>query len=167
VGRPALDVKITTPDDSVQQRIDGGHIWIFDLPVGQSADVQIRVLGRGVSIGGKRRLRLKLEGGIAGLVFDTRGRPLPLMEDVTARANQMTQWHSEATGTLPFNVPSSWLEMPSAASQTSSKPDRRLRNLAEPKAPAVKADDQDDFLDVEYVEKPKKQATDDIRNALS
>ncbi len=166
VDRPALEVKITTPDDTVQQRIDGGHIWIYNLPVGQTADVQLRVMGRGVSIGGKRRLNVKLTGGTAGLVFDMRGRPLPLLEDVAGRADQMTQWFAEVTGTLPFNVPSSWLEMREVALKATASPSRPVRDLKEPKATTSASDDEDDFLDLDYVDEPEK-TTDDIRNALS
>jgi hypothetical protein len=56
--------------------------------------------------------------------------------------------------------------MPAAGSQPESQPARRVRDLKEPKAPPVQEDD-DEFLDLEYVEEPTKQATDDIRNALS
>ncbi len=163
--RPALDIKIRTPDEIVQRRIDGGHLWVYPLPVGDEAEVEVRVLGGG-SIGGKKRIRLKLEGGAAGLVFDARGRPLPLEEDVARRAAQMMQWLAEATGSMIQDIPVSWLQPPQEARPAVLPGRRRLRRIDQPD-PQAEAD-LDDLLGMEYQEENDTQReVDDIRNALS
>jgi hypothetical protein len=114
-GRPRLDkaaikVKITLADGAiVESTVRGGHLWVYPLPIGQTADVRIRVVGRGLSLNGKRRLRMKVEGGAAGLIFDARGRELLLPADVRQRAALMPQWVSEVTGDPVLEIDPQWL----------------------------------------------------------
>ncbi|MBZ0304153.1 MAG: glutamate mutase L [Anaerolineae bacterium] len=159
LDRPALDVKIVTDDETVEQRIDGGHLWVYPLPSGQEAQVEVRVLARGSSIGGKGRIKLTLEGGTGGLIFDARGRLLPLAQDVRKRAAQMTRWLAEATRSTPQDIPESWLQ---AADQPPApvRAARRLRRLGEPQESAETP--MDDRL-----KETRDQEMDDIRNALS
>ena len=165
LDRPALDIKIRTPDEIVQRRIDGGHLWVYPLPVGDEAEVEVRVLGGG-SIGGKKRIRLKLEGGAAGLVFDARGRPLPLEEDVARRAAQMMQWLAEATGSMMHDLAVCGPVAPQASWAAVDAGRRRLRRIDQPD-PQAEAD-LDDLLGMEYQEDDDTQReVDDIRNALS
>lgn len=97
-GRTAMTVKVTTSDgELVRQEIAGGHIWVFPLPTGKTARVEIAA-ARGLNIGGRARLRLTVEGGTAGLIFDARGRPLPLATSPQGRAAQLPQWVAEITG---------------------------------------------------------------------
>jgi hypothetical protein len=147
--RPALHVKITTDEDVVEQRINGGHLWVYPLPIGQEADVQIRVMARGTSIDGKRRLRLKLQGGTGGLIFDARGRPLPLAENLSERAAQMIQWFAEATGSPPMEIPAEWLSVSAVESAPSRRSRRQLRRIDEAQATSEEPDDLavDDILD--------------------
>lgn len=115
-GRRALHVKIT-PDSgqgTVEHDVEGGSLWVFPLPSGVRARVEIRVTGRGLSIGGKTRLKFDVEGGGAGIIFDARGRPLPLAVDVRARAAQMTAWLAQATGDAIIGIDPAWLN-PAAA----------------------------------------------------
>lgn len=107
----ALRVRITTQSgESTQQVVKGGHVWVFPLPAGQTATVRIRVLGRGTSIGGRRRFQMRVNGGTAGLIFDARGRVLPLAKEAKARAAQMPLWISEATGDPVIEIDPTWLE---------------------------------------------------------
>jgi hypothetical protein len=77
--------------------VQGGHLWVLPVPVGKTMRVEVRA-GRGLHIGGRGRIRMNVEGGTAGLIFDARGRPLPLAADVQARAAQLLLWASQATG---------------------------------------------------------------------
>lgn len=109
-GKPAMKIRIKTEDgETYDQTVLGGQLWVYPLPGGQYADVRIR-LGRGLTLNGKRRLRLKLTGGRAGLIFDARGRPLPLGLDVRTRAEQLPRWISEATGDPLIAIDERWLE---------------------------------------------------------
>ena len=109
-GRNAANVRITIEDgDSQKFTVQGGELWVFPLSIGVKAQVRISVNGRGVSIGGKRRLKLEVDGGTAGLIIDARGRPLPLATTLKGLAAQIPAWYAQATGTSPFNVPPEWL----------------------------------------------------------
>lgn len=135
-GIPRLDkaafrVKITLADGSmVEETVRGGHLWVYPLPIGQTADVRIRVLGRGLSVNGKRRLRMKVTGGAAGLIFDARGRPLQMANDIRQRSVQIPQWVAEVTGEAVQEIDPRWLydlepENIAAARLEASKPSRR------------------------------------------
>lgn len=109
-GHTVAEVRITTEDgDSQKYTVEGGELSVFPLSLGVKAHVRISVSGRGVSIGGKRRIKLDVEGGSAGLIIDARGRPLPLADDLKGLAAQLPEWYAQATGTPPFNVPPEWL----------------------------------------------------------
>jgi hypothetical protein len=110
-GKTAMKVKITTQDGQVvEQDVLGGHLWVYPLGVGKHAKVEIRVTGRGAHLGGKTRARFNVEGGAAGLIFDARGRPLPLADTARGRAAQMPLWLSEVTGDALITIPDEWLE---------------------------------------------------------
>ncbi|MBC8100131.1 MAG: glutamate mutase L, partial [Armatimonadetes bacterium] len=119
LDKPALRVKITlNSGDVVEETVHGGHLWVYPLAIGQTAEVRVRVVGRGLSINGKARLRLNVTGGSAGLIFDVRGRPLMLADDVATRAEQMPVWIAEATGDVVRPIDPDWvqsLELPSVA----------------------------------------------------
>jgi hypothetical protein len=156
--RPALQVKITYDNGSVvEQQVAGGHLWLCPLPAGETAQVEVRAQGRGASIGGRSRLRQTLAGGSAGLIFDARGRPLPLATTPAGRAAQMPQWIAEATGAPIQEIDPRWLkperDKPAAGEKPAAprKPPRRASRKAN--APS-KTDSSDNEME-------------DLRNALS
>ncbi len=158
--RPALQVTIRSEEETVEQRINGGHLWVYPLPIGQEAEVQIRVMGRGVTLNGKRRLKLRLMGGTGGLIFDARGRALPLATKLEERAAQMVTWFAEATGQPVMDIPEDWLqdtggaEVSTAARAVSSRRGH-LRRL-----------DQE-AVEAERDAEENELAVDDILDALS
>jgi len=110
VGKTAMKVKITTDEGAIiKHEVAGGHIWVYPLSIGRAATVEVRASGRGTSIGDKGRVKLTLEGGAAGLIFDARGRPLPLAADPRGRAAQMPLWIAEITGDSLIAIPDDWL----------------------------------------------------------
>lgn len=160
--RPAMDVKIRTDDEVVEHRVDGGHLWVYPLSIGQHAEVQVRVVARGSSIGGRGRVKMRVEGGAAGLIFDARGRLLPLASDVRKRAAQMSRWLASAMRTTPQDIPESWLQ-PSQGAPVQTRSSRRLRSLDEPEEQMAR--DLDSLLG-EYQDDKEKE-TENIRNVLS
>jgi uncharacterized protein (TIGR01319 family) len=111
-NRIAMKIRITMPDgEVVKHELQGGHLWVFPLGVGQSAKVDVRT-ARGVNIGGKRRVKVAAEGGSLGLVFDARGRPLPLGSQIRERAAQMPVWIAEMTGDPVHPADESWFTVP-------------------------------------------------------
>ncbi len=100
IGRGGMRVKIKLSDgQEVRQEVAAGMIWTYPLPPGQIASVEIR-LSRGLTVNGKSNLKLKLEGGAAGLIFDVRGRPLPLPRDADVRALLYPRWVDGTRGTV-------------------------------------------------------------------
>lgn len=125
-GSPAAKVSITTSNGETQKfTVQGGDLWVYPLSLGVPAQVRVSVAGRGLSIGGRRQLRLEVEGGAAGLIIDARGRPLPLATTVKALAAQIPAWYAQATGDAPFEVPPEWLSEKTSEPDIPSVVDRR------------------------------------------
>lgn len=125
-GRPAMKIRIKPEDGAVvEHELDGGSLWIYPLASGQTAQVDVNVVGRGTSIGGRGRVRITLEGGGAGVIFDARGRPLPLAKDARGRAAQMPLWLSQASGDPLIEIEERWLtpSAQQAAAETPAQPD--------------------------------------------
>jgi hypothetical protein len=132
---PAVRVRVTNADGvSETHTIMGGELWIHPLPAGITATVRVRVVRRGLHIGGKRRLRLRVEGGSAGIMIDARGRPLALAANVRGLAAQLPAWYAQATGTTAYSIPDDWLtdravtNLP-AATAPGSAPEPKRRTL--------------------------------------
>ena len=96
-GDTILRVKITYDDGSgFSVEVQYGNIEVLPLLPGQQAVLELRPTGRhrfdvglgGPGKGGKRRVN----GGIAGLIIDARGRPLRLASDPEERQVQTRQW---------------------------------------------------------------------------
>lgn len=184
-NRPALKVKITTEDgEIIKQEVSGGHLWVYPLSVGQIAKLDVRVVGRGLTIGGKNRVRMDVEGGSAGLIFDARGRVLPLAADVRGRAAQLPMWIAEVTGDPMIAIDESWLtsageelgavDMIEPEAPTRGRRGRRGKKAAQPagerrglfgrrgKAAEPAADDNMPVIDLESDDEPE----DDLQSAL-
>lgn len=109
-NRPTMRIKIRTSEGQViKHYVQGGHLWVYPLGVGKTARVEVSV-GRGLDIGGKRKIKVKVEGGSVGLIFDGRGRPLPLAADARGRAAQLPLWVSEMTGDPLVTIEEEWLQ---------------------------------------------------------
>lgn len=112
VGRTAARVSITVHksdgDETTHHTINGGALWVYrDLPSGVRATITVRA--RGLTIGGKRAVRLHVIGGSAGVIIDARGRPLPVPDGIRARAAALVRWYADATGDTPHELPEDWL----------------------------------------------------------
>ncbi len=73
--------------------IPSGELRAVALGVGQKAALTLK-LGRGLTLNGKNRVALTVEGGTAGLLFDARPRPLTLPKDVAGRAALLPKWYA-------------------------------------------------------------------------
>lgn len=96
-NKRAMRVHITLPNgDSLEQEIMGEDLWRISIPPGQSVVVDIQCSG-GMKINGKNRLRqYKVTAGVAGLIFDTRGRPLPILP-YAERSAAYARWRANLT----------------------------------------------------------------------
>ncbi len=108
--KTALRLKLTTDDGEVITReLMGGHLFLLPLPANAEVTLEITLVG-GLRVQGKRRIKRKLRGGTAGLLFDMRGRPLHSGETVAERAQLLPMWLQEATDDPISEIPQSWLE---------------------------------------------------------
>jgi uncharacterized protein (TIGR01319 family) len=156
-GAPRLDARALSVTIAVEGSttetfdVPGGHLRLFPLPLGQRATVQVRVLGRGLSIGGRARMKQTVQGGTAGVIFDARGRSLdPLRSlqparslDLQQRALWMPRWVSEVTGDPVREIDPAWLVPPAtpapvasaSAKSGNSRGGRRFGRKQQPGAP--------------------------------
>ncbi len=100
IGRGGMKVTIRLADGQVERKqVAAGTLWTYPLPPGQQARVEVS-LSRGLTIGSSSHIRMTLEGGVAGLIFDARGRPLPLPRDAEVRARLYPRWVAGTRGTI-------------------------------------------------------------------
>ncbi|MFN8375820.1 MAG: glutamate mutase L [Anaerolineae bacterium] len=131
-GRTAMKVSIKLSDGTTSKHtVEGGTLWVYPLPIGQKAQVSVSASG-GTNIGGKGSVKVTVEGGLVGLIFDARGRPLPLAADVRARAEQFVTWVSQMTGDEPIAIDPAWFE--EVAEEKVEKPAAKPQRGKAPKA---------------------------------
>ncbi len=93
IGRPAGD----SPGMGEQEfELAWGSIRRIPLEASAQAEVEIEPARQAdVGAGRGKTLRRKLAGGVVGLVFDARGRPLVLPSDQEARMTRLAEWAQE------------------------------------------------------------------------
>lgn len=98
--------------ERLDREVAVGDVW--HLPVPARASVELRIQARrGLSIGGKRRLRLELRGGRGGVLFDARLDAIKSASTMTERAVNMLRWFAAVTDQdKPVVIPESWLAGP-------------------------------------------------------
>jgi hypothetical protein len=140
LGRPrkdrtAMKVAVKFQDGSqIKETVRGGHIFRCPLPVGETAEVRVSC-SSGLTMNNKRRVRFTAQGGLAGIIFDGRGRALQLANDSKIRAELLPMWVQETSGNPLVEIEESWLDVmiqdkvSDAAAQAKPKPARKRRGL--------------------------------------
>ena len=115
-GASAVQVRATRDKGGVIERdVSAGDIWHLPIATARTVDLSIQAR-RGLSIGGKRRLRLTLSGGRGGLLVDARLDAPANARTMTERAVNMLRWYAAAAGQeKPVAIPESWLADPDLA----------------------------------------------------
>lgn len=160
-GRKAAAVKIKLANGTTERRsVEGGSLFIYKLDPGVTAEVSVSA-GRGLNIGGKKKVKLTVEGGAAGIIIDARGRPLALGDSAQELAAQLPAWYAQVTGDPIREVAMGWLEdmmaeniagvQPVEAAQDSKKR-RGKRGKA---APVPEAIEMPSLSDLELPPAPK------------
>lgn len=161
--KPAVEVTVEADDGTkTMLTVNGGHLVRIPIPIGVTAAVRVKVVGRGLNVAGGGSQRFKVYGGGAGVIVDARGRPLPLDLPDDVKATLMLQWIAEVTGDEPRTVEmlnsgaplfgerrTESAAEPSRVRRRQSRRDRRRGRRAEPEF-----DDSDTTIE-------------DLRNALS
>jgi len=121
-NRTVARMTITTSDgEKIQHELKGGHLLSLPLPAGFSLTLQIRTSG-GHSIGGKRRVKVTLNGGAGGILIDARGRNFEAPATVEDRAIWLPLWMHEATDEPLQEIPAEWLGAGAVDAEPSAQP---------------------------------------------
>ena len=92
-GGNALSFKVEAEGRTVEENVAFGSIRVVPLESGKDAKLVLSPakdldVGRGPGHG----LETTAEGGVVGLIFDCRGRPLSIPEDAAARRQRLLEW---------------------------------------------------------------------------
>lgn len=110
IGEAAVTARIKHENGETSQReVIAGDVW--HLPLAGAEQVELRLqTRRGVHIAGKRRLSLRLSGG---LLVDARLDALARTTAMTERALLLLRWYAAASGQdHQVAIPESWLAPP-------------------------------------------------------
>ncbi len=109
-GTAAIKIKaIRENGETIEREVVAGDVWHFPVPPGGAVDLRVQTR-RGLSIGGKRRLRIQARGGRGGLLIDARLDAEAGAKTKTERAVNMLRWYAAVTGQEgPVAIPESWL----------------------------------------------------------
>jgi len=91
---PVVRVEMRLPDGTaVREELAGGELRLWPCGVDQEADATITPFhGLDVGAGPGKPVEKKLKGGVCGIVVDTRGRPIALPTDPSARVPMLQKW---------------------------------------------------------------------------
>ncbi|OIP27818.1 methylaspartate mutase [bacterium CG2_30_54_10] len=95
-GDVALEASVTMPDGAVVKEIlKAGELKVVPLPVGQTARARLKpTYGMDMGNGDGVAIEVEVYGGVVGLIFDTRGRPLNLPKDDRERIKKLQSWNA-------------------------------------------------------------------------
>jgi uncharacterized protein (TIGR01319 family) len=102
-GKTILRAKVEYPDRRVEEvDLRFGEILKLDLPLGVKAKVYLEpIRGADVGEGRGKKFVAEVEGGVVGLIFDGRGRPLVIPEREEERVESLMRWF-EALDVYPY-----------------------------------------------------------------
>lgn len=93
-GRPALKVELAMPDGPQTHTMHEGQLLKVELAHEPGVQATITPLQGDLDVGAGpgKALTTTLRGGVVGLVFDTRGRPIQIPEDGRDRVSLLESW---------------------------------------------------------------------------
>jgi hypothetical protein len=95
-GKPCLEIEAEIPGGApVHHKFDLGDTAVFPFPYGEEKARAVLKPARGYDVGaGPGRAReVKIEGGVAGIIVDCRGRrPFVIPEDTAERVEWIRRW---------------------------------------------------------------------------
>ena len=94
-GTPILRLQITYADgNETRMEVKYGSLEVLPVPLGQTVNLRLQPLHRfDVGMGGPGRGgRLRMVGGVLGVVIDARGRPISLHPDAGRQRELFAKW---------------------------------------------------------------------------
>ncbi|MCU0610773.1 MAG: glutamate mutase L [Candidatus Eisenbacteria bacterium] len=93
-GKPILELDIELPQGTEHVAMEFGQLRLLPLGVGEKARVRARP-AKGLDLGGGKGAEVseEVEGGVVGIIIDTRGRnPFVLPVDARERVPKLVEW---------------------------------------------------------------------------
>jgi uncharacterized protein (TIGR01319 family) len=93
-GEVCADCEITWPEGkTTKEQLKFGDLKLFPLESGKRATIRVQpAKGIDMGAGAGAAITQEVHGGVVGLLFDGRGRPLRLPEDQRGRVAALTKW---------------------------------------------------------------------------
>lgn len=92
-GKSCVRIQADTPSGKIDEKIKFGQMRLYPLGVGETAHVVLSPERRFELGKGKGSfVEADVEGGIVGLIVDTRGRPLEFSKDTEDQVERLTEW---------------------------------------------------------------------------
>jgi hypothetical protein len=94
IGEKVADVKLTLPDGNIlHKEMRYGDLEVIPLDERNTAEAEIRPARHfDVGLGEGRPIETVIEGGVVGVMFDARGRPLQLPDEPETRITLLKKW---------------------------------------------------------------------------
>ena len=95
VGQPVLDFTMTMPDGTkISETLNGMELKVYPLGIGETAHVVVKPRwGFDMGNGDGKEFESDVQGGVVGVIFDTRGRPFTLPKDNAERVQLVKSWY--------------------------------------------------------------------------
>jgi len=115
-GQPIMRYHLTMADGAVSEgQLNYGDLSVIPLDVGQSCQAILKPIGQwDVGSGKGQEHHADLEGGLVGIIFDARGRPIELPEREPDRIARLVSW-MRAMGAYDETHIQRWLSQGGAA----------------------------------------------------
>jgi uncharacterized protein (TIGR01319 family) len=150
--RVVARLKLTTQGETLNYELKGGHVVFLPIPQDYTLELDIRCQN-GMTLNGRSRQKLTLQGGSAGIMIDGRGRSFDAGRTTEERAKNLPMWLQAATDTPAHEIPAEWLvpvadEAAPAPQPAPASKSRRARSAGKAQAPATTASrlDDDDLM---------------------
>jgi hypothetical protein len=106
--RNAAKMTIKTGGEKIDYELKGGQVLFLPIPLGYTIELNLRCQN-GMSVDGKSRIKLTVQGGSAGVLIDGRGRTFDAGNTVEERAASLPRWIHAATDDPLQEIPAEWL----------------------------------------------------------
>ena len=92
---PVLDFTLTMPNgEKISRTLNGGELNVIPLAIGETAKIHVKPKwGFDMGNGDGKEFEGEVQGGVVGVIFDTRGRPFTLPKDNAERVNIVKSWY--------------------------------------------------------------------------
>jgi hypothetical protein len=95
-GDPCMSIKFKPENGkaAIERDVPFGIIEVLPLPVGEKAKLVCKPV-RGFDMGAGKGVEIEktVEGGVVGVIIDTRGRPIQIPTTEQERVDKLTEWH--------------------------------------------------------------------------